>query len=172
MTKRNKIGLLCLLLFVLITETISYSGLSMYARFWHLSHGNFTTCGGFTIPVPSGWWAKEDGCRLVTPLQMHNIELQHPVLIIFNATPTPSAQDNRSKQDVLNRLQRDGAAIYGTVDLTVAGSDTLCFEHSLPEQDNYRSVVSCNLDERMVVNLFYDDPKWKTDFYQILRGIR
>lgn len=154
-----------------IVALVIYTGPRLYAKLWHVARGNFVQCGGFTIPVPSAWWARNGGCSLVTPSPAYTVLDRKPVQIFFNLAHPPSVDDSRWRQDVLNQTELEGDTLLHTTDLTVAGSKTMCLEYRAPSTSS-NSIIACNVDGRMVVTFFFEDQKWKTDFYWVLRGIR
>jgi hypothetical protein len=57
-------------------------------------------------------------------------------------------------------------------DLTVAGIQTVCFEYRRSSEPERKSAIACNVDRRMVVTFFYDDPMLTNEFYNILRTVQ
>lgn len=167
---RRKVLYSCLAAILVISTLTSYAALPIYAKLWHLVHGNSVNCGGFTVPVPDAWWARRGGCSLVTPSPRYTIRPQNPVEVFFNLTDAPSVRDLQWRQEMLSQRHVQGDTLRRTTELTVAGNQTICFEYEAPSTST-KSIIACNMDRRMVVTLFFDDPKWKADFYQILRGI-
>jgi hypothetical protein len=160
------------LLIIAVTLLAIYAGLPIYASVWHLFHGSSVRCGEFTIPVPAGWWARDGGCSLVTPSPAYTLKTQAPTQMFFNLLPTPSVNDSQWRGDVVAQLQRDGNIFEGTKELAVAAIPTVCFQYRTPSKPRRASTITCNVDRRMVVTFFYDDPKLANDFYKILSGIQ
>jgi len=160
---------------VVIALVVVYVALPLNAKVWHLTHGGFIQCGGFRVPVPSGWYPEsiDGGCQIIRPTYTFRLQhqLQHSVKVFLNVTNAPSVDDKQWRQDVIARLQREGKNFRGTTELVVGGIPTVCFEWNAADNSS-DSVIACNVDKRMVVNFFYDDQKCKSDFNEILRGIQ
>jgi hypothetical protein len=171
MYRRKKVLWSSLAILAVISALAIYAGLPIYAKLWHVVNGNSVRCGGFTVPVPDGWWARNGGCSLVTPSPAYTVRIQHPAQIFLNLTPAPSVRDNRWRQAMLDQRQIEGDTLRRTTELTVAGSQTMCFEYDAPSTSS-NSIIACDVDGRMVVNFFFNDQRLKANFYQVLRGVR
>jgi hypothetical protein len=154
-----------------IVALFIYTGPPIYAKLWHIAHGNVAQCGEFTVPVPNGWWARNSGCSLVTPSPAYTVRNRNPVQIFFNLSHPPAVSDSQWKQNMLNQTQVEGDTLLHTTELTVAGSKAVCFEYGATST-SAKSIIACNVDRRMVVTFFFDHQDWKIDFYRILSGIR
>lgn len=122
----------CLATLLAVTVLGIYAGLPIYAKLWHLVHGNSVRCGAFTVPVPNGWWARDGGCSLVTPSPAYALRLQNPAQVFFNLTAAPSVLDNQWRQAMLDQRQVGGDTLRRTSELSVAGSRAMCFEYDAP----------------------------------------
>jgi hypothetical protein len=169
-TRKKRLLAVLVLLGALLV--IIFAGLPIYAVLWHIVHRAAVECGEYTIPVPTGWWARDGGCSLVTPLPKHSLLSAQAAQIFFNRVATPDVGDTNWRTDVLNQLQQRGETFEGTKELMVAGAPTICFQYRLPSDSLQSIAIACNVDRRMVVTFFYDDPKLAADFYQVLYGIR
>jgi len=142
------------------------------ALLWHAAHGNSVKCGGFTIPVPIGWWARSS-CELVTPSPAYTFRLrQTPVQLFVNLESAPSINDPRWREDVKKRLERDGYSLERTEETTVATAPAFCFEFASPSKRTDSSTIACDVDKKMVVAFFYSDQNFKPKFYEILSSIK
>ena len=72
---------------------------------------------------------------------------------------------------MFDQRQIEGDTLRRTTELTVAGSQTMCFEYDAPSASS-NSIIACNVEGTMVVNFFFDDQELKPTFYQILSGVR
>jgi hypothetical protein len=164
---------LCVELLVLVILLLSaiYFGLPVYALVWHVVHGNSVRCGRFTITVPAGWWAR-NSCELVTPSVASALMPQTPVQLFVNLQYAPSVQDTQWRKDVQAKLETEGYSLDGVRELTVATGQTFCFEFRSPTKHIEGSTIACDIDQKMVLTFFYDDPKFKSTFYQILSSIK
>jgi|SRR5690348_1570056 len=160
-----------LILIVLGGMASVYAGQVVYAGLWHMLHGASARCGAFSIPVPANWWAQDDGCALVTSSPPYGFGDKRAVQIFFNVMATPSVHDSQWQAAVLKRLELEGHPPHRVTDLTVAGRETICFEHD-GRPSTTALTISCNVDQEMEINVFYDNPKWIPKLYEILRGIR
>jgi hypothetical protein len=153
---------------------IHYARCPIYSIGWRAVHGSSIQCGGYRIQVPWGWWANSSPrgtCLLSTWSPTYTIGWQKPILATFHVVvDSPPISDNQWRQDVLNRLQRDGYSVTGVSELQVAGRATFCFESDIPAKFPERYVL-CNVEKGMIVEFSYDGKRWKDRFYEILRGV-
>lgn len=145
----------------------------IYSLGWHAIYGNSSQCGELKIAVPRGWWANCDEkgiCVISTWSPTYGFRGQKPVEAAFHAiTDAPHPSDKQWQQDVVRRLESEGFVVSGSSVLLVAGKDAFCIESHLPAGPSGHHVM-CNIDHAMIVHFSYDDPRWKTDFYQMLRN--
>jgi hypothetical protein len=160
-----------LAILLVVTVLTIYAAMPIHAMFWHLVHGNSARCGEFTVPVPRGWWPTDGGCTLVTPSRPYHPRSQDLAQIFFNLAAAPSASASQWSQATLDQNQSKGDPLRHVEQLTVAGRPTVCFEYDAPVMGS-NPIIACNVERRMVVTLFYDNPKFKAAFYEVLRGVR
>lgn len=161
-----------LLVTAVVLFALDFGGASLYAALWHFLNPRPVKCGDFSIRVPSRWWAKNQGCTLITPSPAYSLRVQEPVQLFFNLVSTPSVNDPKWRTDVEVTLQGDGNTLTSSKELTVAGVPTVCFEYLRPSKPNLKSAIICNVDRKMVVTFFYDDAALANEFYTILRTVQ
>jgi hypothetical protein len=152
-----------------------YAGVPIYTKVWHIVHGNSLQCEEFRIPVPKGWWAnplKNAGYELIAFFPGYTLHDREIVTVRFHpVTSAPSTKDKQWRQDVINRLKRDGRTCRRSVDLVIGGgAPTVCFESDLP-LSHPSSEIMCNMGKRMVIDFSYEHERCKSQFYEILSGI-
>ena len=171
-SRKNARSRVFALLSVLAILVVIYAGIPIYASFWHLFHGNSAKCDGLSIPVPDGWWARDNGCSLITRSPKYSFASNvAPAQMFVNSVSAPPVVDAHWRAAVIDHIHREGNTFNGTKELTVANTPTVCFEYSSPSKKFRALIVSCNMDRRAVLTFLYDDPKLLADFYGILRGI-
>jgi hypothetical protein len=149
-----------------------YAAPPIYASLWHLGHGSLVECRGFVVPVPPNWWAKDQGCSFTTASPEYTFGIHRPVQL-FVRNPIDPAQDATWESDVIARLRRHRIEACHSTNLTVGGIPATCLEFRTPDSAG-GSNIACNIHGHMTVVLYYydDDPKTKSEFYQILAKIR
>jgi len=127
---------------------------------------------GFIIPIPQDWWARDEGCSLVTAYPEYTVRDHRPVQLFFDS-PIPPAADARWQAGVVQRLKQRGIDAYKVSESGVGGNPATCIEFRTPNSVD-RSNIVCDVHRQMTIVFYYydDDQKMKAEFYQILASIR
>lgn len=169
---RVRIYIWCPVLIALMLLAM-YAGLPTYAFLWHVVHGSVAKCGAWTIPIPTGWWARSSGCELVTPSPAYTLKInQKPAQVFVTLDSAPSVLDPKWREDVQRKLRQDGYSLNGTKDTIVAGAPTVCFEFKSSSGSPGPLTIACDVDKKMVVTFFYANSDLKARFYEILSSIK
>jgi len=66
---------------------------------------------------------------------------------------------------------RNGYGIGRISELTVAGIPTVCVESNKSSDPKVLHIV-CAVSHQMMIMLAYNDRKWESDFYNMVRGMK
>jgi len=83
---------------------------------------------------------------------------------------SPSPSDKQWRQDVLDRLQKEGYSVTRVLELRIAGRAAFCFETDVPAKFPEQYIL-CNVEKGLVVKFTYNGKEWKNRFYDILRDV-
>jgi hypothetical protein len=142
---------------------------TIYAKLWHWKHGDAIQCGDRNIPVPNGWFQAGfiHECN-VTAMSRHG---EFAVARFYPRTDAPSANDDQWRREYSSEMMRNGYGIGRISELTVAGIPTVCVESNKSSDPKDLHIV-CAVSHQMMIMLAYNDRKWESDFYNMVRGMK
>jgi hypothetical protein len=144
---------------------------------WHLVHGDFTSYGGWRIPVPKGFYVGRSQMgptmwkhTLGTPL--FNVPYGH-ISLYSRPDQQPFIYDtdySRFEKGVAQAAGQSGYQFESKRTISAGKNSGYCLQFTRASGEP-RSLVRCAVDNSVVVVFYEGDPRYISDLYGMLQGM-
>jgi hypothetical protein len=140
---------------------------------WHLVHGNSAHYRDWDIPVPTGWFAVNQGESLAVERMLRFALWQDAPMVVFlpvHVTSNYVFDRNVWEEEQVKIQVKKGYRLSSTRDIQVAGQAGYCWEFA-QAADPARLWITCVLPAERLSADFSGDRSYAAAFYALLPGI-